>query len=518
MNLSRLKALAQEGIAPEGARTFRKEEWMNLFAGRCPGKPEAVFIFLCQKEKPLSQASKQVDRLSQGGLSRILELGFKGKRKESELLVLPSGRWRLAVLLGVGERKGLNGEVFREAVASGLKRISGYKVSRVEVELLDPGESGLSLEEEARAAGEAFWFASYRYSEFKKPDRVFPKEVWILGADKKARDALFLAQVVGEEHCFARELVNKPGSELWPEKFAEEARRSGRRFGFKVKVYDEKALSRMGYNGIVRVGQGSRRPARLVELSYRGASVREGTIGLVGKGVTFDTGGISLKPPQGMETMKDDMTGAAVVLGVMRAAARLDLKLNLAGVIPLVENMPGGAAQRPGDIIRMADGTTVEVISTDAEGRLILADGLYHCRRLKPKQMIDIATLTGACRMALGRFAIGLMGNSEELLSRISQSGALSGERCWILPLWDDYLELLKSDAAELKNGNWGREAGTIVAGIFLKHFVGEVPWAHLDIAGTAWADEAHPYLGRGPTGKGLRLLVRYLEQVEKTR
>jgi len=490
---------------------------MNLFAGRCPGKAEAVFIFFCPGEKRLSQAAKQVDRLSQGGLSRIMELGFKGKRKESELLVLPAGRWRLAVLLGVGERKDLNGEPFREAVASGLKRISRYRVGRMELELLDPEESGFSLAEEARAVGEAFWFASYRYSEFKKPEGSAPKEIWILGADNKSREALKISQVVGEEHCYVRELVNMPGASLWPEKFAQEARRSGRNFGFQVKVYDEKALARMGYNGILRVGQGSRKPARLVELRYQGGGAGKGWIGLVGKGVTFDTGGISLKSPEGMEKMKDDMTGAAVVLGVMRIAARLNFKLNLAGVIPLAENMPGGAAQRPGDIIRMADGTTVEVISTDAEGRLILADGLYHCRKLKPKQMIDLATLTGACRIALGRFAIGLMGNNEELMTKVSQAGALSGERCWILPLWDEYLDLIKSEVADRKNGNWAREAGTIIGGIFLKQFIGQVPWAHLDIASTAWSDEAHPYLGKGPTGKGLRLLVRYLEELEKS-
>jgi len=490
---------------------------MKLLAGRCKAKADAVFIFFLQGENGLTKIGNQVDRLSKGGIKRILNLGFKAGRKDSELLVLPAGRWRLAVLLGLGQRKELSGEAFREAVAAGFKRISRYKVKRIEIELIDAKESGLSLEEEARTIGEACWFANYRYQEFKKPESPSAQEVWLLGESEKIKKVLKKADVVGEEHCYVRDLVNKPGYELGPENFVEEAKISARGFGLQIKVYDEKALSKMGYNGILRVGRGSKRPPRLLELRYNGATAGKGLMGLIGKGVTFDTGGISLKSPEGMEKMKDDMTGAAVVLGVMRCAARLKLNLNLVSVIPLVENMPGGDAQRPGDIIRMADGTTVEVISTDAEGRLILADALYHCQKIGAKPMIDVATLTGAARTVLGRFAICLMGNNEELLAKVSQAGVQAGERCWILPLWDDYLELLRSEVADLKNGNWGREAGTIIGGIFLKKFVQDVPWAHLDIAGVAWADEAHPYLGKGPTGKGMRLLVRYLEELGET-
>jgi len=489
---------------------------MKLFAGKSRAKPDAVFLFFREGEKEFSPVAAQIDRLTKGGIKRIFGLGFKGKRKESELIAVTGARWPLAVLLGVGEREKLDGEAFREAAAAGLKRICKYSVKSVEVELIDVKGSLISLEEEARAVGEACWFSTYQYQEFKAAERKAPAQVWLLGDAAKTENAAKRASVVGEEHCFVRDLVNQPGSVLYPEQFAELALKSARAYGLKAKVYDEKALKKMGYNGILRVGQGSRRPARLVTLEYRGATGKKPLIGLVGKGVTFDSGGISLKGPEGMERMKDDMAGAAAVLGVLRAVARFKLKINLVGVLPLAENMPGGGAQRPGDIIRMADGTTVEVISTDAEGRLILADGLYHCRKFKPSQMIDIATLTGACKIALGRFAIGLMGNDEKLLTSLSQAGLLAGERCWTLPLWDEYKELIRGTVSDLRNGSWGREAGTIIGGVFLKHFVADTPWAHLDIAGTAWAEEAHPYLGKGPTGKGLRLLVSYLEGLEK--
>jgi len=488
---------------------------MKLFAGKSKAQPEAIFLLFLKGEKQLSPLAKEVDRRSRGGLEKVLDLGFKAGRKDSEILVLASGRWRLAVLLGLGERKDLDGECFREAMAAGLKRLASYDLKRIEVELVERQGLNISSEEQARAMGEASFFASYRYDEFKKREGKAPAELWFIGKSAGIRPALKKAGVVGEEHCYVRDLVNKPGSELWPEKFAEEAQKSGRQFGMEAKIFDEKALAKMGYNGILRVGQGSRRAPRLVVLQYHGAGKGRPLLGLIGKGVTFDTGGVSLKGPEGMERMKDDMSGAAAVLGAMRAASRLKLKQNLAAVLPLVENMPGGSAQRPGDIIRMADGTTVEVISTDAEGRLILADALCHCRSLKPSQMIDIATLTGACAIALGRFAIGLMGTDEDLVSKLSQAGLAAGERCWVLPLWEDYKEMIRGEVSEFRNTGKGREAGTIIGGMFLKQFVKDTPWAHLDIASTAWSDEAHPYLGKGPTGKGLRLLVRFLEGME---
>jgi len=483
---------------------------MKLFAGKAKGKPDAVFLFFLEGEKNLSTAAREADRLCKGQVKKLLEMGFKAGSRESELVHLPAGRWRMAVMLGLGERKTLDSERFREAVAAGLKRLCKYSLKSVEVEMINAKGTMVIEPEQARAIGEAAFFAGYRYREFKKDDGSFPSELCLFGNEGDISAPVKKAEITGQEHCYVRDLVNKPGADKFPEMLAKEARKAAKEFKLEIKVYDERSLKKMGYNGILRVGQGSSRPPRMVMLRYRGAN--KPLIGLVGKGVTFDTGGISLKGPEGMERMKDDMTGAAVVLGVIRAAARMKLRQNLVAVIPLAENMPGAAAQRPGDILRMGDGTTVEVISTDAEGRLILADAIHHCRLQKPAKIIDVATLTGACNIALGRFAIGLMGTDEELMTGLSHAGLVAGERCWALPLWDEYKEMIKGEISDLRNVGRGREAGTIIGGMFLKNFARKTPWAHLDIAGTAWAIEPHPYLGKGPTGKGLRLLLRFLE------
>jgi leucyl aminopeptidase len=487
---------------------------MKLVAGRAKTKPDGLILFFIQGEKNLSGLALEVDRLTGGGVRKLLGLGFKGKRGETELLVVKSGRWNLVALTGLGEEKKVDYEAYREAMAAGVRRLSRYSVKTVEAQVLAAGNCVSDEEGVAEAMGESCFFACYRYREFKTNDKQSLEEVYFLAEPDKIASGLKRAEVVGEEHCLARDLVNKPGWTLGPEEFAKAAQAGAKKSGLKVKVYDHKQLAKLGYNGILMVGRGSARPPKLVEIVYKGAGANSPFIGLVGKGVTFDAGGISIKGSEGMEKMKYDMAGAAAVLGTIRAAGRLKLKVNLVAVLPLVENMPDGCAQRPGDVVKMADGSFVEVMSTDAEGRMILADGLYHCSKFKPAQMIDIATLTGAAKIVLGRYAIPLLGNDEALLARVSQAGAQSGERCWTLPLWDEYKELLRSEVADLKNSSWTREAGTIVGGIFLKRFVNDSPWAHLDIAGTGWSDESHPYLGRGPTGKGMRLLVRYLREV----
>jgi len=233
----------------------------------------------------------------------------------------------------------------------------------------------------------------------------------------------------------------------------------------------------------------------------------------VGKGITFDSGGISIKPAEKMDEMKGDMSGAAEVLAAVAGAARLRLKVNVTAVMPLAENMPGGGAQRPGDIVRTASGLTVEIKNTDAEGRLILADAIHYAAGLKPRVgIVDVATLTGACTIALGSHAIGLMGNNEDLLSRIGAAALASGDRTWLLPLWDEYDELIESAVADMLNTSTRREAGTIVGGMFLKRFAGDTPWAHLDIASVFWNPKAGPYLAAGPSGRGTRLLLKLLE------
>jgi leucyl aminopeptidase len=266
------------------------------------------------------------------------------------------------------------------------------------------------------------------------------------------------------------------------------------------------------------VAQGSREPAQFIVLEYVPAKAQHAdTIVLVGKAITFDSGGISLKPARGMERMKDDMSGGAAVLGIMQAAAQLKIPQRVIGIVPATENLPDGAALKPGDVITSLSGKTVEIITTDAEGRLILADALAYAQRYKPHAIIDLATLTGACITALGNDVAGVMGTDEQLITKIQEAAAATSEKVWQLPLWDEYSELLKSDIADIKNAA-GRDAGAITGGCFLKEFTGKTPWVHVDIAGPAWTDKDRPYLPKGATGFGVRLIINLLENWKKVK
>ena len=491
---------------------------MKLTAGKGKidsGRCEALALLFLEGKPSLDALGQKADRDTAGALSRILKDGFEGKRDQVE--VIPAGkqsRFGHVVLLGLGKKEKLDAESFRRAGGTLTGSLSRRTVRQCRAALLSAERIPIPAEDSARALGEGALLRSYRFTEYKKPENNKGIQTLVIyGGGPKAAAALDRATVIGEEHAHVRDLVNRPARDLSPEDLAREAVKSGRELGLGCKVYTDRDLRRMRYNAILAVGQGSSRPPRLVVMSYRGGAKAQKPLALVGKGIVFDSGGISIKPAQGMEQMKGDMAGAAAVLGVLRTAARLKLRQNLIGIMPLAENLPGGSAQRPGDIIRTPAGVTVEVMSTDAEGRLVLADGIYHATTLKPRAIIDIATLTGAAFIALGSYAIGLMGNNEELLSHVTAAGIAAGERTWILPQWEDYEEILKSEVADLKNNSWSREAGTICGGIFLKKFAGEIPWAHLDIAGVDWNEKSHPYLGKGPTAKGMRLLVRRLEE-----
>jgi len=291
---------------------------------------------------------------------------------------------------------------------------------------------------------------------------------------------------------------------------AQEAKKIADEGKVKLTVLERKDQEKLGMGGLLGVSRGSQEAAKFLILEYSGGKKKDAPIVLVGKTVTFDSGGISLKPSENMEQMKADMTGGAEVLGTVRAATRLGLPINLIGILPATENMPGGRATKPGDILHMLNGKTVEVQNTDAEGRLILADGLAYASRLKPKCVVDIATLTGACIVALGQFAIGMLGNNDELKAELKKAGEQAGERVWEMPLWDEYFEQLKSDVADMRNIG-GRGGGMITAGMFLSKFVGDYPWVHLDIASTDWSTSERPYIGKGPTAIGTRLLVQFL-------
>ncbi len=481
---------------------------------------DALAMLFVEDEVSLGPVGKSADKDTGGALSRRIDSGFKGKKNEVERIAAPSkAPFGEVVLIGLGPRDKLELDNYRQAAGTMVGALDKRKKIKINLELADPKRAGISMEDAARAITVGAMLRNYRYIEYKtKNINEGPVEkLSIYGDSRPVSDGIKKGAVAADVQCFARDLVFTPSAELTPEDFVREARKVARSNNrFSIKVWKEADLKKSKMNAILAVGQGSKHPPRLVALSYQGAKRTRPDLVLVGKGVTFDSGGISIKPSQKMDEMKGDMTGAAEVLAAVYGAARLNLKVNVTAVIPLAENMPDGSAQRPGDVVRTASGTTVEVMNTDAEGRLIVADALHYATGLNPKVgTVDVATLTGACSVALGSQAIALMGNNEDLLGKVGAAALTSGERTWLLPLWDEYEELIESQVADIINTSTRREAGTIVGGMFLKHFVGESPWAHLDVASVMWTPKAGPYLAAGPSAKGTRLLLSLIESLQ---
>jgi leucyl aminopeptidase len=329
------------------------------------------------------------------------------------------------------------------------------------------------------------------------------------GAERRIASAVVRGRVLGESTNLARELANEPGNVLTPPEFARRCEAIAAPAGISVEILDEAAIERLGMGLLLGVARGSSQPPRVIVFRHDPGSETPATpvLGLVGKGITFDTGGISIKPAENMDRMKDDMSGGAAVACAMRAIGLLEIPLRVIGVVPATENMPGGRAVKPGDILRGASGKTVEVLNTDAEGRLILGDGLWYARELGATHLVDVATLTGACVVALGKTTSGLFGTPVDWVEQVRRAAERAGDRVWPMPVFDDYLDQLKSEIADLVNTG-GRPAGAITAAMFLKEFAGGLPWAHLDIAGTAWVEEAKPYLPKGASGVAVRTLA----------
>jgi leucyl aminopeptidase len=387
----------------------------------------------------------------------------------------------------------------------------GYGVAQI---LLDSFlKSKTDAVELVEAMSEAIHLSFYRFDRFKPQENSRKlTSCQLLSRSKENistfRKAIETGRIIAESVNFTRDLVNTPANELPPRILADRASKMAHECKILFRAYDKKELQKMKMGGILSVSQGSTEEPRLIVLEYGDRKAPVDFV-FVGKGVTFDSGGISIKPSDGMEKMKYDMAGGAAVIGILKAVSQLGLKKHIVGIVPAAENLPSGSAYRPGDVIWMGSGKSVEVLNTDAEGRLLLGDALFYAQRYKPKAVVDLATLTGACVVALGHAAIGLLGNDEKLIQKIKAAGETSGERVWELPLWDEYFDQIKSDVAEIKNVG-GRGAGTITAAMFLKQFV-NYAWAHLDIAGTAWADEKRPYCPKGSTGVGVRLVTKML-------
>lgn len=444
---------------------------------------------------------------------------FKGKPGDRVSLFQPEGtKIERAVLFGVGKKERVTLETLRAFAGKAVKFC--IKAGLGTMTVATPTASAINLEAAAllKALMEGSCLGNHIFDRYKEKKEQKPVRKIVLmatAAQKKAHaDLAGSVSAVCQGSIMAREWVTTPSNDKRPPAFAGMIQKAAKSAGLRAKVMDERWLKEQKFGAMLAVGQGSNAKPRLVALEYAPRNAKK-TIVLVGKGVTFDSGGINLKPSGSIETMKMDMSGAAAVAGTLLAVANLKPSVRVVGVMPLVENMPSGTAIRPGDIVRSYAGKTIEIGNTDAEGRLILVDALAWAKeQYKPDAMIDLATLTGACVVALGEKIAGVFSKDRDLSDAIVAAGETTHERCWPLPLPEDYIELLKNDFADLNNISSGRWGGAITAALFLSEFVGDARWAHIDIAGPAWTKKASDYCGAGGTGFGVRLLCELLEKI----
>lgn len=488
----------------------------------------ALFIPVFEDETKLDAYASA---LVNGAVPRLIESGsITGKFKEFSILYPENGQAGSLILIGAGKRNDFTPDRLRSLVAKASRIARRMKAK----ELAVPAGSLLSLdpEESGFAAAEGAILGLYRFDKYKngkpageKPEEKLPAVLTVAVADaneaKSAEKGIEKAKIIAAATNFTRDLVNEPSNMLTPTTFAAHAKTVAKERGLEIEVFEKSDIEKLGMGGLLCVAKGSAEPPKLVVLKYKGAPGNSFTLGLVGKGVTFDSGGISIKPADNMQAMTCDMAGAAACLGAINAIAGLKLSINVTAVLPLAENLPGGNAYKPGDIVKTYAGKTVEIINTDAEGRMLLCDALAYSRTLGVSAVIDIATLTGAVMTALASAASGIFSNDEKLLGAVMEAGEKVGERYWNLPLFPAYTTMMKGSLADLKNAG-GKYGGACTAAAFLKEFVGDTPWAHLDIAGTALMEDKTPYQERpylpksGATGVGVRTLAFLAESLSR--
>jgi leucyl aminopeptidase len=473
---------------------------------------------------PRESPGGRLDAATKGALKALLASGdFSGRTGETALLYAPGLEAKRVLVVGLGPE--LDAKSARLAAAAAARRARELAAGRLALALGDRIEREPAL---ARAVGEGLVTGHHRHTAYLsdggKPALATAELIVSVKPEAAVREALAVGFARGEAVCLARDLASTPGQDLPPQALAERARDVAKRVGAKVTVMDAAAMERLGMNCVLAVGRGSPHEPCFIELVKEPAGIRAGragekrgsakppTVVLVGKGVTFDTGGVSLKPREGMSKMKYDMSGAAAVIGTFAALDTLALPFRLVGLVPSAENAIGGRSFKPGDVLRALDGTTIEITNTDAEGRLLLADALGYAKRFAPEAVVDLATLTGAMSIALGRHAAGLFTADERLAGELHRAGETTGERLWRMPLWGDFLAEMRGDTADLVNSNERREGASCTAAAFLSHFAKGMPWAHLDIASTAWTYNDRPDAARGPNAFGVRLLVEWLE------
>jgi leucyl aminopeptidase len=477
---------------------------------------DAIVINLFEGLEQPGGATAAVDKALDGAISSLISRGeIKGKFGEVNI-VHTLGKPRqvgagIVAIAGLGKRQDFNVDKIRGLAGEfcrALRKLNCHKIATI---LHGAGIGNIELEASAEAIAEGALLGLYSFIKYKKPEFEDIEEMLIVVREKGQvpilEPAIGKGKVVASATNLARDMVNEPANNMTPSQMAEAAKEIASKYNLELEVFDREDMETMGMGALLGVAKGSNQPPKLITLSYKGDERSEKALGFLGKGITFDSGGISIKPSEGMAEMKDDMAGAAAVMTALGAIAQLKPKINITAIIPATENLPSGNALKPGDVLKAMNDKTIEVISTDAEGRLILADALSYAQRLGLSPLIDLATLTGACRVALGTLYSGLFGNNQDLVDKVLRAAERTGERMWQMPMPEEYKEQNKSEIANVKNtGN--RYGGAITAALFLAEFVDDAPWVHIDIAGTASSNKESGYIVKGATGVGVRTLV----------
>ena len=475
---------------------------------------EALVTYMFEEEKSLSGILAELDSAVASSISKLIASGeLTGKMLESTLLYYPQGlAAQRLFIIGAGKKDKFGTAELRRLAGAAIRSLKSRQVKRVAFLARENDRTAAA----AQAITEGLILANFDSDKYKT-DKKQNSEITtatLAGWDEASRPAadqgLARGRVIAESQNFARDLGNEPSNKMTPTILADRAAAMAREAGLAVEIFDEKKIAELKMGALLSVAQGSAEPPRMIIITYTPAKLNSGApvLGLVGKAITFDTGGISIKPANDMEKMKYDMCGGAAIIGTMRALATLKPSCKVIAVVPSSENMPGGRAQKPGDVQISMAGKSIEVINTDAEGRLVLSDGIAYAKQLGCTHLIDAATLTGAVVVALANINVGVFGSDEAFTNQLLASAKVAGEKMWPLPLDDDYREMIKSGIADIQNVGSGKGGGAITAAAFLREFTGDTPWIHLDIAGTAWQDDVKPWNAKGATGVAVRTLV----------
>ena len=486
-------------------------------------RADTILLGIFEDVKKLTGDLADADKLLDGEVAKLIKQGeIKGKLSEVTIIhslgKLPAGR---VTILGLGKTKELTQDKIRIALADACRALRKKGAKHIDTALVGVGVNDITVETSAQAITEGAILGLYTFTRHLSKKSEQGKIEGIIIIDRNPENKTVIERgvntgvVLAEAANLARDMVNEAPNYKTPTIMAEEARRVAAKNGLEVEVLERDQMKKLGMGAMLGVAQGSEEPPKFIVLRYHGNNTKTVDIALVGKGITFDSGGISLKPSENMGEMKDDMSGGAAVIAAMSAIARLKPKVNVIAVVAAMENLPSGTALKPADILTAMNGKTIEIISTDAEGRLTLADALGYANKLGARKIIDVATLTGACEIALGYVTTGAFTNNQELLDKVIAAGKEVGDKIWQMPMFEEYKELNKSDVADLKNTG-GKKGGAITAALFLEEFVGQTPWVHLDIAGTVLLDSAKGYYNKGATGVPTRTLIKLVLSLVK--